>query len=81
MAARVFCRIPLDYLEGFGEYEPDQEGLDHEIGNLLPDCLAWCGDELLVELDDDGDIPAELDGFDINEVIDKAYERLFARWE
>lgn len=82
MAAYVFCRMPGNYNDDiFGSAYDDMTESERElylqlydaiIDSLIPDWLAWCGDELLAETGDD-----RIDeDFDINEIISSAYEIL-----
>lgn len=82
MAAYVFCKMPGNYNDGiFGsayddmtqsERELDLQLYDAIIDSLIPNWLAWCGDELLAETGDD-----RIDeDFDINEILRTAYEIL-----
>ena len=80
MAATVYARMPLNYND-MGDYELTKEDLkryDEIIGSLLPDCLTWCGDELLVECDNnrqlDEETKKELEGFDLQEILQRAFE-------
>lgn len=82
MAAYVFCRMPGNYNDDiFGSAYDDMTQSERElylqlydaiIDSLIPDWLAWCGDELLAETGDD-----RIDeDFDINEILSSAYEIL-----
>ena len=82
MAAYVFCRMPGNYNDDiFGDAYSDMsdeeikhgyELYDAIISSLLPNWIAWCGDELLAETGDD-----RIDeDFDINEILRTAYEIL-----
>ena len=82
MAAYVFCRMPGNYNDDiFGsayddmtqsERELDLQLYDAIIDSLIPNWLAWSGDELLAETGDD-----RIDeDFDINEILSSAYEIL-----
>ena len=82
MAAYVFCRMPGNYNDCiFGDAYSDMSDKEIKLGgelydaiisSLLPDWLAWCGDELLAETGDD-----RIDeDFDINEILSSAYEIL-----
>ena len=82
MAAYVFCRMPGNYNDDiFGVCYDDLTESERElyyklydaiIDSLIPDWLAWCGDELLAETGDD-----RIDeDFDINEILRTAYEIL-----
>ena len=82
MAAYVFRRMPGNYNDDiFGSAYDDMTQSERElylqlydaiIDSLIPDWLAWCGDELLAETGDD-----RIDeDFDINEILRTAYEIL-----
>ena len=94
MASTVYYRISQNdaYPEfgdldtfGFGEgvdtYECLQSAYTHLIAQKLPDCLDWCGDELLIELDEDNNISAEdeakLTDFDFGKIAEDAWYQLF----
>ena len=88
MAAYVFCRMPGNYPGNynddiFGDAYSDMsdeeikhgyELYDAIISSLLPNWIAWCGDELLAETGDD-----RIDeDFDINEILSSAWEILMS---
>lgn len=73
MAATVYDTFPLDWDDG-GDIPLSDKGherLIDEISSRLPDALVWCGDELLVELEDIESIP---DSFSLHAVISEAWD-------
>lgn len=77
MTKYVFRKMPMT-LHDFGECfltEWETELFDHILGSMLPQGLDWCGDELLADVDDDSD---ELETFDLDEAINKAWETFCA---
>lgn len=66
-------RFPADYLNGFGRLSPTQRCIDKlnaKIASMLPDKVAWCGDELIADVD------YEWKG-NLDEIIGNAYAWLF----
>lgn len=81
MAAYVFTKINIDYAGLYGDAYSDMTDdeiellprvYDSIVSNLLPDWLSWCGDELLAEKDD----PAIDENFDVQDVLNRAYQML-----
>ena len=84
MAATVISKIPCDYADRFGDYEPtekDLEMLDAEISKRLPQDVSWCGDILLAEIEP-GETAEETRSrfnIDIEAILGEAYEDVFER--
>ena len=81
MAAYVFSKINIDYAGLYGDAYSDMTDKEIEllpkvydsiVSSLLPDWLSWCGDELLAEKDD----PAIDENFDVQDVLNRAWETL-----
>lgn len=81
MAAYVFSKINIDYAGLYGDAYSDMTDkeidllpkvLDSIVSSLLPDWLSWCGDELLAEKDD----PSIDEDFDVQDVLNRAWETL-----
>ena len=79
MAAYVFSKINIDYAGLYADAYSDMSDCDIKllpkvydsiVSSLLPDWLSWCGDELLAEKGD----PEIDEDFDVQEVLDKAWE-------
>lgn len=92
MASFVYYNFLPDEttLDGIGWDESEavtedqyQRAFELLIAQRIPDCISWCGDELLGECIDwhDGPVLSEedekvLDSFDIHEAISEAYDTL-----
>lgn len=83
MAAYVFSKINIDYSGLYGDAYSDMSDFeikllpkvyDSIVSSLFPDWLSWCGDELLAEKDD----PAIDEDFDVQDVLNRAWETLCA---
>lgn len=81
MAAYVFSKINIDYAGLYGDAYSDMTDEEIElvpgvfdaiVSSLLPDWLIWCGDDLLAEKDD----PAIDENFDVQDVLNRAWETL-----
>ena len=88
MAARVIGKIcKIYYLNGFGNYAPtdkDIERLNMEIASRLPDEVAWCGEDLLVEVEQGETLDEVLERigeFYVDSIISDAYDALFKYWD
>lgn len=79
MAAYVFSKINIDYAGLYGDAYSDMTDEEIElvpgvfdaiVSSILPAWLGWCGNELLAEKGD----PEIDEDFDVQEVLDKAFE-------
>ena len=94
MASTVYYRImPNDMFPEFGDfdnfnfgegvdvYECLQNAYTHLVAQKLPNCLDWCGSELLIELDENNNISEkdeiELADFDFERIVEEAWHELF----
>lgn len=76
MAVYVFGRV-LSNWNDMGSYSLTDKGEEmyaELICKRMPDNISWCGDELLVELDEGEPMPE----FDFNEAMEEAYQELCA---
>jgi hypothetical protein len=78
----TLCGLGWDKAETVSEAQY-QKAYELLIAQRIPDCLSWCGDELLGECIDwhDGPVLSEedekaLNGFDVHEAIRSAYDAI-----
>ena len=82
----VYAKFPAGWHERIGDTaltEKGEELLNSEIIKRLPECLTWCGDELLIDCHMEGgqivyhddSIP---EGWSLDEAIDEAIDVVFA---
>ena len=66
----VIARMPFNY-NNFGSYALTEKGMDkfdELISRRLPECIDWCGDELICDVD----APITREDLDINAIIEEA---------
>lgn len=85
----VYVRFPLGWQDRIGDTALTAKGedlLNHEISDRLPECLTWCGDELLIDCHmenghivcHDDTIP---DGWSLDDVISDAIDAVWSSEE
>ena len=66
----VIARMPFNY-NNFGSYALTEKGMDkfdELLSRRLPECIDWCGDELICDVD----APITREDLDINAIIEGA---------
>ena len=74
----VIAGMPLNYND-FGQYALTETGVskfDELISMRLPECIDWCGDELICDVD----APITREDLDINAIIEEASAQMLGEF-
>ena len=74
----VIARMPFNY-NNFGSYALTEKGMDkfdELISRRLPECIDWCGDELICDVY----APITREFLDINAIIEEASAQMLGEF-